>query len=145
MSIAVRHKTLRTDFKGDGHKKIASIIAGIIFSVFTMTAAADSLSGDVIKNTFTGKTAIGDHLKRGMGVRAFHATDGSYKSVLSDGTVRTGKWWVDGDMLCVKFDAQGKDKCRSIESDGKGGYKKIHPKKGKELVHIKSFEDGDTT
>jgi hypothetical protein len=44
-----------------------------------------------------------------------------------------------------RFDSQGKDKCRYIESDGKGGYKKIAPKKGKAVVHFKSLEDGDKT
>ena len=89
--------------------------------------------------------AVGDHLKKGMGVKSFHAADGSYKRLLSDGSVTTGKWWVEGDNLCVKFDGDGKDRCRQIESDGGTGYKKIHPKKGKAVVHFKNLEEGDMT
>jgi len=126
-------------------KKITALIAGAIFAVLAVPVIAGSLSGDEIKSTFSGKTAVGDHLKKGMGVKSFHASDGSYKSVLSDGTVRTGKWWVDGDKLCVKFNGEGKDMCRLIESDGSGGYKKINPKKGKAVVYFKSLEGGDKT
>ena len=126
-------------------KKTSSLIAGVICTAMALPIIAGSLSGDEIKNAFTGKTAVGDNLKKGAGVKSFHASDGSYKSVLSDGTVRTGKWWVDGNNLCVKFDDEGKNRCRSIESDGQGGYKKIKPEKGKAVIHFKSLEDGDTT
>jgi len=125
--------------------KTTSLIAGVLCAVFAIPTIAGSLSGDEIKSAFSGKTASGDHLKKNMGVKSFHATDGSYKSILSDGTVRTGKWWVDGDNLCLRFDGEGKDRCRLIESDGGDGYKKIHPKKGKAVVHFKSLEDGDKT
>ena len=120
-----------------------SLIAGVLCTVPALPVIAGSLSGDEIKSAFSGKTAVGEHLKKGMGVKSFHASDGTYKSVLSDGTVRTGKWWVDGDKLCVKFNGEGKDMCRLIESDGSGGYKKIVPRKGKAVVHFKSLEDGD--
>lgn len=125
--------------------KTTPLLAGGIFTLLAMPIMAGSLSGDEIKSVFSGKTASGDHLKKGLGVKSFHASDGSYKSVLSDGTVRTGKWWVDADTLCLKFDGEGKDRCRQIESDGSGGYKKIHPRKGKAVVHFKSLEDGDGT
>lgn len=129
--------------KGKSMKKINSIIAGSLCVVLALPVTASSLSGDEIKSTFYGKTAVGDHLKKGVGVKSFHASDGSYKSVLSDGMTRTGEWWVDSDKLCVKFDSEGKDRCRLIESDGSGGYNKINPKKGKVVVHFKSLEDGD--
>jgi len=126
-------------------KKITTLIAGTICAVLAVPVMADSLSGDDIKSTFSGKTAVGDHLKKGMSVKAFHASDGSYISVLSDGTVRRGKWWVDGDNLCVKFDDKGKDKCGSFESDGEGSYKKISSRNGNAVIHFKSLEDGDKT
>jgi len=126
-------------------KQFTSLVVAIIFTVLTLPVMADSLSGDDIKSAFSGKTAVGDHLKKGLGVKSFHASDGSYRSVLSDGTVRTGKWWVDGDNLCLKYEGEGKDRCRLIESDGADGYKKIHPKKGKAVVHFKSLEDGNVT
>ena len=120
-----------------------SLIAGVLCTVLALPVIAGSLSDDEIKSAFSGKTAVGEHLKKGMGVKSFHASDGAYKSVLSDGTVRTGKWWVDGGTLCIKFDGEGKDICRLIESDGSGGYKKIVPRKGKAVVHFKRLEDGD--
>ena len=126
-------------------RKTTTLFSAAVCALLTMPLMAGSLSGDEIKSAFSGKTASGDHLKKSLGVKSFHATDGSYKSVLSDGTVRTGKWWIDGDNLCVKFDGEGKDRCRLIESDDADGYKKIHPKKGKAVVHFKSLEDGDKT
>ena len=121
------------------------MVAAALFTVLVMPAMADQRSGEDIKNTLSGKTAVGDHLKNGLGVKSFHATDGSYKSVLSDGKVRTGKWWVKDDYLCIRFDGKGKDRCRHTEADGNGGYKKIAPKKGKVVVHSRSLADGDHT
>lgn len=131
-------------FQGESiMKQAASLVVGALCAALTMPVIADSLSGDEIRTTFSGKTAVGDHLKKGMGVRSFHANDGSYRSVLSDGTVRTGKWWVDVNELCVNLD--GKDNCNLVESDTGGGYMKVDPKKGKAVVHFKTLENGDTT
>jgi len=133
--------------KGPGY--IVSVPADVVDSPVVKgfwkgDSGSKVMSGDEIRQTFTGMTGVGDHLKKGRGVRAFHATDGSYKRVISDGKVNTGKWWIESNRLCVKLNDKSETKCREIAADGKGGYRVIQPGKDKAVIHFRSLEDGDT-
>lgn len=120
-------------------------VAAIVCSLFLLPAyAGDYLSGEEIKSTFTGKTAIGQHLKKDEVVKSYFAEDGSYKRVLAGGSVK-GTWWVDDGMLCVRVKGKTKDRCQRVRSDGAGGYEKVKMEKDIPIVHFKSLEDGDKT
>ena len=123
----------------------ALILSLILALISSLSSAQDYLSDDAIKSAFSGKTAIGNHLKKGVTVKSYHAEDGTYRSVYGDGSSNTGEWWVESNKLCVKFTGEDDSKCRKIMSDGASGYKKIHPKKDKPVVHFEKLEDGDQT
>ncbi len=122
-------------------------LAAIACSLFMLTAhAGDYLSGDEIKSTFSGKTGIGQHIKKDQGVKSYFAGDGAFKSVLSGGKTRKGTWFVEGKLLCFRIHGETKDRCRSVRKDGGGGYELIRKnKKGPAIVHFESLEDGDQT
>lgn len=122
-------------------------LAAVACSLFMLAAhAGDFLSGDEITSTFSGKTGIGQHLKKEQGVKTYFAEDGTFSSVLSGGVTRKGTWWVDDKLFCVRINGETKDRCRSVRKDGSGGYELVKKKK-KELViiHYESVEDGDQT
>ena len=115
-------------------------------SLFMFTAQADEyLSDDEISSTFSGKTGIGQQLKKEQGVRSYFGEDGAYKSVLSGGTTRKGTWWVDKRLLCLRIHGETKDRCRGVRTDGAGGYELVNRNKDLPVEHYERFEDGDQT
>jgi hypothetical protein len=118
----------------------------IACSLFMFTAQADEyLSGDEIRKTVSGKTGIGQHLKKDRGVRSYFAGDGAYTSVLSHGSTRKGTWWVDDRLLCLRIHGETKDRCRGVRADGAGGYELVNRNKDLPVEHYERFEDGDQT
>ncbi len=114
------------------------------------------LSGEEINRLFLGKTWHGRGVRNIQ--RTYFASDGLLVVVNNrdgyfDNSRRrlVGKWWVDNDRLCIRFDKrqpncgrchfsriQAKleiNFCCDVVSDGKGGFKRITPS-GREINHF---------
>jgi len=99
--------------------------------------AGDFLSGDQIKETFSGKIVIWERMIKSKSGKTYLSYDGSAAGV-SNGNKRDGKWHVDGNKWCVSWGS-----CLAIESDGNGGYYKVKGS-SKRVVHMTKIEDGNT-
>jgi len=105
--------------------------------------AGEKVTGDALKAAYDGKTHIGVHYKKG-GVKTYYATDGSVFS-LTEGSKRTGKWWISdgGDKRCVKWDHKNKGFCHYLEKNGDDTHALVHSSKGITLVEVSEIADGD--
>ena len=110
------------------------LIAMVALSILTVVCATPStagepMSGNAIKQTLSGKTAVGQNLLKGFPLRDYFAADGSLVSTRPNGRRFAGKWWlVDTEnLLCVRFNDFQPDKkfCHRLVADGKGGYDRL--------------------
>ena len=124
------------------------IIVVALSSCFAISPcfAEQMLTSNEIKATFSGKTAIGKHHKKGK-VKTYHSEDGKIISVSEDGDKRVGEWWAGRkkDRLCIRWRDNPKKRCRIITTDGNGGFKKIHPKKDKVVTKYQQLVAGNLT
>lgn len=106
--------------------------------------AGERLDNAALKEFFTGNTVFGEHFRHGA-IRTYFAEDGTVTSVSDSGKERVGKWWIDGDKRCLRWDHKNKDLCHYVERNDDGSHTLIHSKKGKRLVEISKTEKGDHT
>ncbi|MCP3663797.1 MAG: hypothetical protein GY696_15120 [Gammaproteobacteria bacterium] len=124
---------------------ISALIFTILFTTTTISFAAN-MSGQEIEQAFSGNTADWVSLKRKPTAprwqppygRTYFSPDGKLEGVRK-GKPRSGTWRIENNQLCQNWK---KEKCRSIESDGNGGYFISNPENGKRGVHIKKIEQG---
>ena len=93
-------------------RTLTAALAAALFAAFAVTAqAGDTLSGEDIRTTVTGKTIEGE----------MEATGAYAEYYAADGTIRgdgyTGTWSIDGDLMCFDY-GEGAD-CWSV--GGRGG------------------------
>lgn len=127
-----------------------SILTLCVLAIFYMTSsfAGGEMSNEDIKKVFSGKTAIGVHLKKDFDMKDYYGNDGAFVSARGNGDTLTGKWWLSKkrDAICVRFDEFKAEKkfCRAIVPDGRGGYDKVK-KNGKHHIHYDKLVDGNQT
>ena len=122
------------------------ILIIFIFLIFCGSSVADEsvapIGNDKLRKIFAGKTAIGKHLSKRLEIKDYYSKKGKFISLRSNGDRLVGKWWISKkrDGICVKYKHKpDKMYCRTIVSDGKGGYKKIRGRDGKVLVHYEKI------
>ena len=127
------------------------LIAMVALSILTVVCATPStagepMSGNAIKQTLSGKTAVGQNLQKGVSLREYFAADGTLVSTRPNGRRFTGKWWLvdTGNLICVRFNDFQPDKkfCHRLVADGKGGYDRIL-EDGSVIIHYASVVDGE--
>lgn len=123
--------------------KTRNTLACLVLALFIsgLAQAGERLGDDELKEFFSGNTIHGEHFKRGMS-HTYFDPDGSVTSKSEDGTMRSGKWWVEDGKRCIRWDHKAKDFCHYIERDDDGSYALVHANKGKRLVEIKSRSRG---
>lgn len=115
-------------------KKLAIALTALCLPLSAF--AGEMLSGDQIKQTFSGKTVHWEHMKKAKSGKTHLGTDGSVVGI-ENGKKRTGSWEVKGDQWCMSW-----GRCLAVESDN-GIYYKV---KGgsKRVTKITKIEDGNT-
>jgi len=95
---------------------------------FETATAEDSLAGNVLRKTMSGKTV---YLRiSGFELPIHYSADGSMKGSMStvaaalargDGSSDRGKWWISGDQLCQRWTnwMDGKSYCYKFTLRGK--------------------------
>lgn len=92
--------------------RLALIVGACVSFMVIPVFAQQAMSGDEIKTLITGKTI---EMSDGM---ATYKADGKYEYYLkSNGATTRGKWSVQGDRVCVDFDA-GSNRCDQYVKDG---------------------------
>jgi hypothetical protein len=103
----------------------AAAVATLTFGA--MQANADTLSGDTLRSAITGKTVF---LKiSGFELPIQYSARGTMKGSMGtvaaalargDGSSDYGKWWVDGDQLCQKWNSwmEGQTYCYTLSRNG---------------------------
>lgn len=116
----------------------------LLLSTIGITYAGERLNNDELKSFYSDKTLSGKHHKLGTG-KTYYGQDGSVHSMSDKGKERIGKWWIDekSNKRCIRWDHKNKDFCHYTERNDDGTYTLIHGKNGKELVQIKSSQDGN--
>jgi dienelactone hydrolase len=127
----------------------ATLICVFIGGLYSLSSlAAETMSSDRIRAAFSGKTAVGENVARGVALKDYFREDGTFLSTRRNGRKFTGKWWLaeNGDVICIRFDEFQPDKkfCHRVVADGKGGYDRIL-KNGKPVIHYERVVDGDQT
>lgn len=93
-------------------------LAGLFLSMM-QAGAAEKLSGDVIKELFTGNTVAGHYLHGGL-FSEFHAADG--RALGDNGfTLNVDACWnIDGDAVCYHYGprADRRTYCFLVEKEG---------------------------
>lgn len=113
-----------------------------------LTAAQTLLSREQLQQTFTGNTAVGLHLKKKLKVSDYYGKNGKFVSTRSNGDKLVGKWWISKkqNVICVRYKHKVKKKyCRTVITDGKGGYSKVGTKTGKVYMLYEKVLPGKLT
>lgn len=102
------------------------LAAALALAVAGPAFASENLSGDTLRETISGKqvylaTPFGGEFP--LRYRANGVVDGSGKAVGLGKFMQptdSGKWWVDGERLCQKWQSwyKGKQFCFTIQSTG---------------------------
>jgi hypothetical protein len=125
---------------------LTAILLGASLSIVASASAADaSLSGETLRKAISGKTV---YLRiSGFDLPIRYAANGSMSGSMSlvaaalsrgDGASDRGKWWVEGDQLCQRWNVwlDGKSYCygftvtganavRWVRNDGASGTARI--------------------
>lgn len=110
--------------------------------------AEKMLSADEVKKLTIGKTANGQHLKKGHKYKVFFDANGTYVQARTDGSVFRGKWRIKGNKHCIAPNHRKKEFCRSLRNTGKGTYVKVKERafgSNIDVVKLSNFVDGNKT
>ena len=103
-------------------KRIVLALSTLIIMIASgsaSVAAERKLTGADIKKMFTNSTVYFKLQNRFDGI-ADYKTGGVLKGAVGSNSSDTGRWWVDGDKICRKWNrwADGKKDCATVEING---------------------------
>ncbi len=100
-----------------------------------------SMAGEEVRVLFTGSTVSGYHEKNGYDFVSYY--ESSVFRSYQDGsrTPRRGHWRVDstGD-ICIRWQAENEDLCRTMFTDDRGNYWKVLVKADGAQIRIVTFD-----
>ena len=106
----------------------------------------DILEGAQVRQLFAGKTVTGRHLLRGYTFRSYYEPGGTFRSYQDGATEpRHAEWWIQGELICVKWQDTKEQFCRSIVREPDGSYTKVGLRGGerRDIVDFHSFQPGN--
>jgi len=116
------------------------LLIAVTFLMIGTAQAGERLNNEQLKALYTGKTLVNENLKLGP-VNTYFADDGTVHSKAKSGKERIGKWWIDGDKRCIRWNNKNKDFCLYTEKNDDGTHSMV--KNGKAVVIIKETLDGN--
>ncbi len=100
-----------------------------------------TMDGPEIKALFAGKTVEGRHEKHGYTFVSYYEPDGEFRSYQNGAKEpKIGKWWVKGNLICVRWKEENKDLCRNMVKRADGKYRKVLVKGNGKRIPIVSFQ-----
>ncbi len=127
---------------------LALALAGLI-SVSNAVLAGGFMPADAVTKLFSGKTANGQHLKKGFSYKVYFNANGKFVQARNDGSRLVGTWRVKGNGAhCIQFSHKNREFCRKVRDDGNGTYIKVKKKgfgKKVDVVKLWNFVPGDKT
>lgn len=147
--IAVALSALALGLASTGCQQKVSASAGLAEadSAQRSLAAPRDLIGSQIHALFADKTVKGHHEVEGYDFQSYYAPGGRFWSYEGpDKKLRTARWWVQTDQICVHWDDKPEDLCRKMVVDSQGHYRKekeLSSGRRKVVVTFNSFTPGD--
>ena len=117
-----------------------TLLITLTFLAIGVTQAGERLNNEQLKALYTGKTLINENLRLGP-AKTYFGEDGTVHSKAESGTERIGKWWIDGDKRCIRWNHKNKNFCLYTEKNDDGTHSMV--KNGKTVVIIKETLDGN--
>ena len=120
-----------------GKNAIASLFLLLVYVLSSPgVIAGETLDAVSIMEALRGKTAEGNHHKRGEFIMSFDAS-GAYTTKYSSGKQREGTWYIKRDgFICIVPEHKNTTKCRKVEKDDAGAVKFIDLEKQKVVVEF---------
>ncbi len=84
-----------------------------------------SVSGYEVHELFQDKTVSGHHEKHDYDFVSYYGTSTFRSFQDGAGEPRHGEWHIDGDHICIRWQQDDQDLCRTIVTDDRGNYWKV--------------------
>ena len=127
-------------------RPIALLVAAGVIAASVMLAGScanepgRALSGAEIRGLFSGNTVTGQHHKKGYSFESYYEPAGSFRSYQGGARTPTpGRWWISGNQICIRWEHEQRNLCRTVRTDDNGRYWKVLVKRNGQRVNIVTF------
>ncbi|MGI9335597.1 MAG: hypothetical protein ACR2RL_20830 [Gammaproteobacteria bacterium] len=97
-----------------------------------------------IESLFQGRTVDGYHERHEYHFQSFYEADGTFRSYQGAARkLRPGRWWLNGDLICIRWDDAPGDLCRLMVRRGDKYVKVLPDRKNRVVVTFVKFTDGN--
>lgn len=121
---------------------VQTIQPPLLVSLLLLSAGCYSrpLSGDEIEVLLSGAEVQGRHTLHGYSFDRSYDPEGTFRQVRRGRTEpETARWWIHGDQICIRWDHEARDLCRTLRTDDRGALWKTMRKRNGETARVLTY------